>query len=141
VDDLMERIVEKFAGVAEDVRVFAPMVREHDEMRAEMRFVRESVTTLLASHAALEKRIEQEREERRAGQAERKQEMEDAIAARDLEMRKLEEREREREERRQQQHQDLRKFYIQLMAGLATIFLTSLGGVVVAWITSRGGMK
>jgi phage shock protein A len=71
VDDLMERIVEKFAGVAEDVRVFAPMVREHDEMRAEMRFVRESVTAILTRQAALEKRMEEEREERRrwAGRA------------------------------------------------------------------------
>jgi chromosome segregation ATPase len=144
-DDLMQRVLERFGDFAEDIRVFAPLVREHDEMRAEMRFVRESVTTLLAHLGALEKRIEQEREDRIKGQAERKAELEEATAARSAEIAKME-RDREAREEAQKaeverQRRDFRVKYIQIMAGIVSIFLTSLGGVAIAYISQRGGIK
>lgn len=135
VDDLMERIVEKFAGVAEDIRIFAPMVREHDEMRAEMRFVRESVTQLLTAQGALERRFEEEKQERIKGQAERKAELEEAILARNAEMAKLEEDRKKElvriEEDREKQNRELRNRLLVATLALMGVFMTAAGGVAV----------
>lgn len=132
VDDLMERIVERFAGVAEDIRIFAPMVREHDEMRAEMRFVRESVTSLLAQQKLLETRIQEERQLRIEGQRERKEELEAAIAERTAEMARL-------EADRVKQHKEMRTRVLVATLALLGVFATSLGGIIVAYIAQRGG--
>lgn len=117
----MERWIERFATLSEDIRVFAPMVREHDEMRAEMRFVRESMTAILVAQAALDKRLQDEQAERVKGQAERKAELEAAVAERET------------------QHKDLRLKYVQVMVGLVGIFMTSLGGIVVAYLAWKAG--
>jgi Asp-tRNA(Asn)/Glu-tRNA(Gln) amidotransferase B subunit len=117
VDDLMERIVERFAGVAEDVRIFAPMVREHDEMRAEMRFVRESVTSILEQQRRLEERIREERQQRIDGQQERKKELEVAIAERD------------------KQHAELRAGNRKAVLAFMGVFITALAGVIIQLIS------
>lgn len=140
-DDLASRAIEKFTEVADDFKVFGPMLQDQAAMRADFRHITETVDRVAGSQEKLEQRIEEERRERIAGQQARKEELEAAIAERNLEMRMMEDREKEREDKRQQQHRDVRKFYLQLMAGIASIFLTSLGGVVVAWVSSRGGVK
>lgn len=117
VDDLMERIVERFAAVAEDVRIFAPMVREHDEMRAEMRFVRESVTSILEQQRRLEERLREERQQRIDGQAERKKELEAAIADRD------------------KQHAELRAGNRKAVLAFMGVFITALAGVIIQLIS------
>lgn len=132
VDDLMERVVEKFAGVAEDIRIFGPLVREHDEMRAELRFVRESVTTLLAEQRVLKEALQQEKAERLTGQAERKAELEEAVAERRTELERL-------EVERNKQHAEMRAKILQATLALVGVFMTSLGGIVVAYVAQRGG--
>lgn len=140
VDDLMERIVEKFAVVAEDIRIFGPLVREHDEMRAEMRFVRESVVGILARQTALEKRMDDEREERIKGQAERKNELEAAREERNLEIARIEaDRRKQADEfraRADAQRAESRKLFY----GVVGIFITAAFGLVAQLLGSGGGM-
>jgi hypothetical protein len=137
VEDLMERVIERFAGVADDVRVFAPLIREHDEMRAEMRFVRESVTQLLASQGALEKRFEEERAERIKGQEKRRVEIEAAREERNLEIARLEAAARKQNEEMQIHADKQRLESRRLLFGLVGIFLSS-AAVVIAPLLGGG---
>lgn len=132
MDDLMERIVERFAGVAEDVRIFAPMVREHDEMRAEMRFVRESVTSILTEQRELKEKLATERQERIAGQAERKAELEEAVAERKADQDRM-------EADRKKSDREMRTRILVATLALCGVLLSSVTGVIIAYLAQTGG--
>lgn len=122
-----------------------PLVKEVHEIRWDQGKMRESVDAAHGAIRALSERLDREREERIRGQAERKAELEEATAARNAEMARMEKERRQRDEEhavdRERQRRDFRVKYIQIMAGIGGIFLTSLGGVAVAYISQRGGIK
>jgi DNA repair exonuclease SbcCD ATPase subunit len=105
------------------IRQLAPLVELYGRLDERFNILQRDVNGAHEAIRHFDQVLQEEREERRRGQQERKEELEAAI------------------EERQQQHRDLRVRYAQMMVGIVSIFLTSLGGVVVAWITSRGGVK
>jgi predicted RNase H-like nuclease (RuvC/YqgF family) len=132
VDDLASRAVERIGDLAEAIREaraestkdyesFGPMIRDHSDMRADMRHLTSDVAKIAAAVDHLEDRFEEEKRERLEGQRARKEEFDAAVAEREM------------------QHRDLRVKYMQMMVGIGGIFLTSLGGIVVAYLAQRGG--
>jgi chromosome segregation ATPase len=97
---------------------FAGLATDVHEAHEGVRAINERIVTL-SDH--FDERLDTEREERRKGQDERKVELEDAVAD------------------REKQFKALRLEYTKLMVGIGSIFLTSLGGVIVAWLAQRGG--
>jgi predicted phage tail protein len=81
LSDLAGEVRSMRKDTAEDIRAFGPLVQEHHEIKAEMRFVHESMDALLAAHAALDKRMDDEREQRIAGQEDRRRELREAHEA------------------------------------------------------------
>jgi chromosome segregation ATPase len=132
VDDLAARAVERIGDLAQEVRRaraestkdyerFGPMLVDHSDMRADMRHLTADVAKIATALDTLEDRFDQERVERIEGQRARKEEFDAAVAEREM------------------QHRDLRVKYMQMMVGIGGIFLTSLGGIVVAYLAQRGG--
>src|SRR4051812_47777870 len=89
VEDLVRGFTERLGDIAgevrtmrkdtaEDIRAFGPLVQEHHEIKTEMGFVREAVLGLRADIAALDKRMDDERELRIAGQEDRRRELREA---------------------------------------------------------------
>lgn len=130
-DDLASRAIERFGDLAlaisgartemaEDMKVFGPMLQDHAAMRADMRHLAEDVAKVVNGLETLEVRFDRERDERIKGQAERKQELDAAIEARNLEMNKL--------------AAGNRRAVIAFMG----VFVTALAGVVIQLLNHGG---
>lgn len=121
VDDLMTRVVEKFAEVSEDFRVFGPMLQDHNTFRADLihavQDFQRARDELKDEIHELRVGLDREKIARREGQEERRQELVDAI-----------------EDRRRETAQTRTMMKVAAI-GLIGTFVTSGGVVLVAIIT------
>jgi chromosome segregation ATPase len=149
-DDILERVLERFgtlqAAIKEgrsesqtDLAAFGPMLRDHSDMRADMRHMRDKVDNALAKIEALDKRLDEEREQRLSGQRERREELVIAREERDVEIARMkadaEKQYNELQARAAQQRLENRR----LVFGLAGIFLTAAAGVAAQILGAGGG--
>src|SRR3954447_4505009 len=102
----MTRVVERFAEIAEDFKIFGPMLQDQAAARAEQRHLAADVEKVVHGLEQLERRLEGGKRERIAGQQARKEEWEAAIIERKAEM------ERDKMER-DKQHREMRTKVVQ----------------------------
>ena len=74
MDDLLDRLAGQFKDLDDDVRAFAPIVREVDAVKAELRFIVNAQRELQSAVGDLRMRMEKESQERREGQEKRRKE-------------------------------------------------------------------
>lgn len=128
----MAGVVQRVADHENDYRVFAPLVTEQALMRRALEELEKDLTGAHGAIREIASKLEREREERIAGQQQRKRELEEAVAARTAEIAKI-------EEHRELESQKNRTERLRITLALLAVFITSAGGVVVAIVTSKGG--
>lgn len=149
-DDLLGRVLERFGDLTSDIKEaraesakdftrFGPMIQDHSDFRADMRHLNAKLDAAVAKIEALDKRLDDEHDQRISGQRERREELVIAREERDVEMAKMkaegERQYNELQERARQQRLENRR----LVFGLAGIFLTSAGAVVAQILGAGGG--
>lgn len=129
ISDLTAEVRTMRKDTADDFRAFAPMVKEHNEIASELKFAREQLLGLRTDVASLDRRIDEEREQRLAGQEDRKREMRDlheaSTAAIERVQREASEALREAISERDKQNRELKNRVALALLTLAGIFVTS----------------
>ena len=149
-DDLIGRVMERFGDLAGDIKegrievqkdfeVFGPMIRDHSDFRADMRHLTTKVEDALRKIEALDKRLDEEHDQRIAGQRERREELVIAREERDMELARMkadaEKQYAELQARAAQQRLENRR----MVFGLLGIFLTSVAAVLAQILGAGGG--
>lgn len=153
VEDLVGRFSDRIGDLAaelrryhdeadNDVRSFAPAVQEIHEVKAGFKFVGEQILGLRADVAALDHRIDDEREQRLAGQEERRREMreiqEASTAAIERVQREAAEALRDAISEREKQNRELKNRITLALLSLVGLFVTS-GATLLAALLGGGG--
>lgn len=131
-------LVQRVNDHENDYRVFAPMVVDQALMRKSLEDLAKSLDGAHDAIRKLDEKLDHEREERIKGQADRKRELEEAQATRDVEIKRIEADRMRRDDEISARADEQRASNRRLLYGLVGIFITSASAVLVQVLTGVG---
>jgi regulator of protease activity HflC (stomatin/prohibitin superfamily) len=131
----LARVAQRVDDHEGDIHRFAGLPGELHEIRWAQGKMQESLDAAHGAIRDLSARIDREHEERIQGQLDRKRELEEAQAERNLELARIEKEQADRYMELQARADQQRLENRRMLIGLVTIFLTSATSVLVAVLT------